>query len=178
MPKPQLRLQLIASLRALSPGQRGLASAEICGAVRAHPAWRAARFVCAFLPLPNEPQIAPLWEAEGAPDFCFPRIQGEEVTLIHLTDRALLQRSDWKFEAAEIAHAPLVAVDAVDLFLVPALGFTESGSRLGRGGGYYDRLLSRRHPASTALGLAFACQILPELPREPHDQPVDAVLSA
>ncbi len=56
--KPKLRAQLIAALRALPPDERRRASAAICTAVRAHPAWRTARLVCAFLPLPSEPQIA------------------------------------------------------------------------------------------------------------------------
>ena len=66
---------------------------------------------------------------------------------------------------------------AIAVLCVPLVAFDKAGFRLGQGGGYYDRLLGRwRHPL--VLGLAHDCQFSPEpLPREPWDQPLDAVLT-
>ena len=177
--KAELRARLVAELRAAAPRreQRQAASDAICRAIRRHPAWIAAKSVCAFLPLPSEPQIAPLWEDEHAPAFCFPRVRGDEVKLIRLDDPALLRRSNWRLEADELAAAPIVEPGDVDLFLVPGLAFTARGQRLGRGGGFYDRLLSKRSAHSTAIGICFSQQIVTQLPREPHDQDVDAVIT-
>jgi 5,10-methenyltetrahydrofolate synthetase len=64
----------------------------------------------------------------------------------------------------------------VDLFLVPGLAFTLRGERLGQGGGFFDRLLSRRRPGALAVGLCFECQVADSLPTEMHDQRMDHVL--
>jgi 5-formyltetrahydrofolate cyclo-ligase len=61
-----------------------------------------------------------------------------------------------------------------ELVVVPGMAFDRDGYRLGRGGGYYDRFLSAAR-FRAAVGLAFAWQLLPELPRDPWDVPVGAV---
>lgn len=58
--------------------------------------------------------------------------------------------------------------DAGDVCIVPGVAFTEPGERLGMGGGFYDRWLSR-YPCVTAISLAFESQIVEALPTEPHD---------
>ena len=60
--------------------------------------------------------------------------------------------------------AELVPVAHIDLFVVPGLGFTPDGLRLGRGGGYYDATLKAGSPGSRPVGLAFTDQIVDELP--------------
>lgn len=69
-----------------------------------------------------------------------------------------------------------VLVSDVDALLIPGLLFTRAGHRLGNGGGYYDRLL-RELPAATRIGLAYAEQVVAELPMEAHDEPLDIVVS-
>jgi 5-formyltetrahydrofolate cyclo-ligase len=67
-------------------------------------------------------------------------------------------------------------VIAPDLFLVPLLAFDASGRRLGYGGGYYDRTLPL-YPGRPALGFAYAAQQVANLPSEPHDHPLDAIVT-
>ena len=66
-----------------------------------------------------------------------------------------------------------------DLVIVPLLAFDRAGGRLGQGGGFYDRTLAalRRVRPVFALGLAYAGQEAPEVPAEPHDQRLDAILT-
>eukprot|EP00126_Sphaerothecum_destruens_P010034 Sdes_comp20662_c0_seq3m15984 len=74
----------------------------------------------------------------------------------------------------------------LDLIIVPGLGFTKQGSRLGRGKGYYDRFFSslsvssKKHekPFPTLVGLAFECQMCEQLPTSTHDFFVDCVFYA
>jgi 5-formyltetrahydrofolate cyclo-ligase len=62
--------------------------------------------------------------------------------------------------------------------IVPLLGFTRAGDRLGYGAGYYDRSLpALAREGAYTVGLAFAAQEVEQLPREPHDWPLDAVLT-
>jgi 5,10-methenyltetrahydrofolate synthetase len=65
-----------------------------------------------------------------------------------------------------------------DVVLVPCVGYTPSGYRLGYGGGYFDRWLAK-HPHVTAIGVAWSCAALTEaqLPPEPHDQPLALVVT-
>ena len=66
---------------------------------------------------------------------------------------------------------------AIDLVVVPALAFDTTGNRLGRGGGYYDRFLSRLRRAATTVGLAFDVQIVDELPVDERDVRVEVVVT-
>ena len=70
-------------------------------------------------------------------------------------------------------EADLVELDAA---LVPLVGFTADGDRLGQGGGHYDRWLAA-HPDVIALGLAWDCQRVDSLPLEPHDKPLLGIIT-
>ncbi len=63
-----------------------------------------------------------------------------------------------------------------DIVFVPLIGFTASLERLGQGGGHYDRWLAE-HPGVRAIGLAWDAQLCADLPTEPHDQRLDAVIT-
>lgn len=63
-----------------------------------------------------------------------------------------------------------------DVLFVPLVGFTETGDRLGQGGGHYDRWLAQ-HPNSMAIGLAWDVQLCETVPMEPHDVRLDAVIT-
>ena len=63
-----------------------------------------------------------------------------------------------------------------DILFVPLLGFTESGDRLGQGGGHYDRWLAA-HTGTRPIGMAWDCQLTENLPTEAHDQPLKAVVT-
>jgi 5-formyltetrahydrofolate cyclo-ligase len=73
--------------------------------------------------------------------------------------------------------APEVAPGEVDWVLVPGLAFDPRGYRLGRGAGYYDRLLPTLRPDAPRWSLCLDCQWVDELPVEPHDAVLDGVVS-
>lgn len=73
--------------------------------------------------------------------------------------------------------ADLIAVDQIDLFVVPGLGFTREGKRLGRGGGYYDATLRAASQRSRRVGLAFNDQVVPVLPTTGDDVDMDLVVT-
>ncbi len=76
-----------------------------------------------------------------------------------------------------IPDTPATEIPDLDWIVVPGLAFDLSGTRLGFGGGYYDRFLAT-HPESHTIGLCFDSQLHPEpLPREPHDIPVDTIIT-
>lgn len=64
-----------------------------------------------------------------------------------------------------------------DIIIMPLLGYDRAGTRLGYGGGYYDRTLARMTKQPRLIGFAFAAQELDFIPREAHDVPLDAVVT-
>ena len=65
----------------------------------------------------------------------------------------------------------------LDLVMVPGVGFTRDGARMGNGQGYYDRLLDRVRPEAPLIALAFECQLFQELPVSAYDVYMDKVIT-
>jgi 5-formyltetrahydrofolate cyclo-ligase len=64
-----------------------------------------------------------------------------------------------------------------DVIIMPLLGFDPRGTRLGYGGGYYDRTLEKLRRKPRLVGIAYAAQELDAIPREPHDVPLDVIVT-
>jgi len=77
------------------------------------------------------------------------------------------------------APAPAAEFATPDLVIAPVLAFDRRGGRLGQGAGPYDRILAQLRSATPVfvLGLAYAGQEVDAIPMEPHDQPLDAILT-
>lgn len=67
--------------------------------------------------------------------------------------------------------------EALDIIVVPAVAFSQKGYRIGYGGGYYDRFLPQLPERTISFGLTYDKLLLPELPKESHDIPVDYVVT-
>lgn len=65
----------------------------------------------------------------------------------------------------------------IDIIIIPALAFDRKCNRLGRGGGFYDRFLKQKNLRALKIGVAFTEQILPSLPIDNYDTPVDLVVT-
>lgn len=108
----------------------------------------------------------------------FPRIVRErgELSLICVNDRAELRPG--AFGLLEPVGAEIVRPSALErtLICVPGVAFSPAGQRLGRGGGYYDRMLAAASRAITA-GLAYSFQVLDWLPESPEDRRLDVIMT-
>ena len=69
-----------------------------------------------------------------------------------------------------------IDIEDIDLCIIPGVAFDEAGHRLGHGMGFYDKLLRYPHQA-VKIGLAFEVQIVPAIPAEPHDIPLDMIMT-
>src|SRR4051794_987280 len=69
------------------------------------------------------------------------------------------------------------AIGTADVVVLPALGVDRAGVRLGRGGGYYDRALVHARPDAVLVAVVFDDEYVDELPAEPHDRRVTAVVT-
>lgn len=108
---------------------------------------------------------------------CLPVVQGRGKPLLF---RAW-QAGDALVPGALGIPAPLPTASAMTprLLLVPLLAFDREGFRLGHGAGYYDMTLAGLRAAGPvmAIGIAYAGQEVARVPREPHDQPLDGVVT-
>ena len=169
--KHRLRQEMKAALRALAPEDRDAGSRAIHHRLRAQPLWNEAKAVLLFCALPEEPDLSPLLHEllrEGR-IACLPRYEtgtgNYRAARIQSVDHDL---RPGRFGVLEPANScSELDMNRLDLVLAPGLGFSPAGTRLGRGRGFYDRLLSRTN--ARKCGVAFDCQINPVIPAESHD---------
>lgn len=179
--KRALRREMRKQLSSLSASDRSERSAQLVRRIATLPQWIHAREVLLFSPLPIEPDVDLLWQAgslEGK-RCAYPRIDGDQLTLCEVATPADLQLARWSLREPPDLVANRRSLSHFDLLLVPGLAYTASGHRLGRGGGYYDRLFNKRGGAVRPflVGVAFDFQLLKRLPVEPHDGSVDLVIT-
>lgn len=133
--------------------------------------------VAGYWPIRDELDVRPiiirLMDAGQA--VCLPVVLGDEAPLeLRLWQpSAPLYPSGFGTLAPEDG-APLATPDVI---LMPLLGFDRRGTRLGYGGGYYDRTLAMLDKRPVLVGFAFACQQFEDIPREPHDVPLDMIVT-
>ncbi len=177
--KAALRREIRAWLRARSVAERAAASAAARALLQNRPEWRHARRILLYVPLADELDLWPL-AAEvlaagrqlALPRFA-PATGGYEAALVALLDRDL---GPGRYGIPEPRpDCPTIPLNQLDLLLVPGVCFDHEGRRLGRGRGYYDRLLTEPH--GTACGVAWDPQVRARLPAGPEDQTVDCILT-
>lgn len=107
----------------------------------------------------------------------YPRVNGRARLLaFHAVAPEALAPS--RFELREpSADAPAVAVGDIAAFVVPGLAFDRAGGRIGWGRGHYDATLAAAGAAALRIGLAYECQVLDEVAREPHDAALHFIIT-
>lgn len=123
-----------------------------------------------YSPLPPEPDPSALVERYPA-RYYLPRVVGAQLAVYPLESPQV--RHPWGF--LEPAGGEALDPQALDVVLVPGLLFDLKGYRLGRGGGYYDRFLAGLR--ALRIGLLFSPFLVPELPRDPWDLPMQILVS-
>ncbi len=177
--KAELRRSIGALRRSLPADARARRDLAITEALDASGALTRARTVAAYSAVRGEVDprriVERCWQ-QGL-EVVLPRVDRAQGTLgwyAHRPDLPLIEGAYGILEPGP--EAPSVDPVRIDLVLVPAVAFDERGHRLGMGMGFYDRALPLL-PNARRIGLAFDFQLVAELPHEPHDQPVDLVIS-
>lgn len=110
------------------------------------------------------------WDARK--HFYLPRVNGVNLEILPYDESRLELGS---FHIEEPTGSDMVDPEVLELIVVPAVAYDEKGNRLGRGKGFYDRLLSTT--AAAKIGVAYEFQLLDDIPTEPHDVPMDMVIT-
>jgi 5-formyltetrahydrofolate cyclo-ligase len=177
--KAGLRSELRAAGRRFSDEERAAASASIQARLGAQAIWERAQTILFYAPMAGEPDIYPLFlEALAAgKTAALPRFSPDDG---HYEACQVQEASSQLRTAAFGVREPtseclVLDLKRLDLVLVPGLGFSFNGYRLGRGKGYYDRLLAEI--SGFKCGVAFDWQVTVEIPVESHDIRLDCVLT-
>ncbi len=174
--KQTLRISLRRTRLAIAPLQRLRAARAVARRAMRYPPLRRARRVAVYLAMASELATAALIAALLAKGIV---VFAPTITRGSLRFRALnhgrLQRH--RLGMQQPRYGPALPAQQMDVIVLPLLGFDAQGTRLGQGGGYYDRALSRCRFGPHRLGLAYAQQQVECLPREPWDQTLNAVLT-
>lgn len=140
--------------------------------------------VSAFLPLSTEPPVVPLLDAVAANNTTLyvPRVVDGAVRTLEWAERS--EGVVWRMTSPKVPEptGPALAGgvwDQCEMMLLPALAVSAAGARLGQGGGFYDAVLAAKPAHAVAVAVVFDDEVLGEedIPREPWDERVDAVLT-
>ena len=176
--KVELRQSILGKLKDFSPKFRAEASARISEIILNNSVWAHAKAVMLYSPIGHEADITSVI-LNGLAD-------GKMVALPVFVE-AIGEYAPAKIERLEACgsgkygilepgpEAELIPLNALDLVLVPGVGFDLMGHRLGRGKGYYDRLLSQVH--GIKCGVAYEEQLVSQIPVEPHDVPMNCIVT-
>jgi 5-formyltetrahydrofolate cyclo-ligase len=129
----------------------------------------------AYLAMEGEVDVTGLFARLPGWRWVLPRVESD----LGLTFRDRdVGREDHRWGMEQPAdQGPVIPVAEIDVFLVPGMAFDSAGHRLGRGGGYYDRVLAARRGDSVAIGITWSGGLMAALPVEDHDQQVDLVVT-
>ncbi len=151
-------------------------SVKVLAALEAHPAFRAASTVLLYHSLEDEVdthQFIRKWS--NVKRILLPVVIGNDLELRLYTSPNDMTMGAYGIE--EPTGEVFTNYAAIDFIAVPGVAFDRKGNRLGRGKGYYDRLLPRI-PSACKAGICFPFQLVEEVPAEPFDIRMDTIITA
>jgi len=185
--KKVIRTQIREAIGAMSPEMRQNESEAICRQVLASAEWQQARTVLLYCAMSDEVSLRGLIDA-ATPDnevatsinnegmgkrIVLPVVDGDNLLLRLYDPMHMAVQGRFQIEEPTDACQLFTDLRSIDLALIPGRAFTPDGDRLGRGKGYYDKLLPQL--TCPKWGVGFRCQLLPALPTDPWDIRMDRV---
>ena len=183
MEKRALRRRLLRRLRGQKEAARRTKSRAIARRLRRLKSYREARILLSYAAFDGEVETRPILRqalADGK-RMAVPvtLTSGKRLLAVQVSDPERDLRGKGPFGIPQPVQMSRrgVKLRDLDMILVPGVAFDRGGHRLGRGGGYFDRFLSRVPPSVWRVGLAFDFQLKKKLPVEGHDLPMCAVIT-
>lgn len=177
--KAALRKQIRGARQKISPAARGALSAQIRDQLKEQAIWKNAGSVLFFAPLPDEPDLWPLLgeTLAAGKTVALPRFDSTNNDYLACRVRnPQAEITPGQFGIREPAtHCAEISPDRLDLVLVPGVAFDWLGRRLGRGRGFYDRLLAGVR--AVKCGIAFEEQMVADVPAGASDIRMNFILT-
>lgn len=179
-----LRQQIRISRRALSPSQRHQAALALCNRIAALPIFASSRHIAGYLAVDGEMDPAPLLAhalEQGKRMYLPVLIDNPQAPMLFAPYQPDVKLKPNRFGILEpdVPMTQFLEPQQLDLVLTPLVGFDAKGTRLGMGGGFYDRTFAFRRDVGCLqpylLGVAYELQKLEELTPQPWDIPLDGI---
>jgi 5-formyltetrahydrofolate cyclo-ligase len=178
--KADLRTRVLARRARLPERERAAKSAAIRAHLQALPEVMRARTVIGYAAFGAEVDVDPLLDdlALLGRGVFLPFVEGPDLGIARVADLATDLAPGYRGvrEPKAIGRRP-ANPQRCEVAIVPGVAFDRHGGRLGYGGGHFDRLLARLRPSTPVVAVAFGVQLVEAVPREPHDIPMDVVVT-
>ena len=173
MDKAELRKQMKQAEKAfLASGKQDIETAEIWHRVEESEQFRDAGTVMIYMDIPGEvPTGDFIRKWHNTKRIVIPRVNGEMLNLCEYDPQKIQEGYKGILEPA--ADVTIVNPEEIELALVPGVAFTHSGARLGRGKGFYDKLLPLLK--CPCVGIGFSFRWVDEIPTDPWDAPLSII---
>lgn len=174
--KKALRIEIRQLKRACPLEERRRKSLSVWEAVERDEVFQQAETVLAYWSMDDEVythDFVKRWA--GSKTLLLPCVKGDELELRYFDGEERLQPGEG-YAIPEPVGELFTDWGKIDLILVPGVAFDKSGNRLGRGKGYYDKVL--KQTGAYKLGVCFDFQLVERVPVEPHDVKMDRVVAS
>lgn len=132
--------------------------------------------IAIYSALPDEPSITALLDDLPRHRWLLPRVKEDHLIFHHVMDTSRDLRPGAFGILEPLPHLPIMTVTEIDIFVCPGLAFDIHGGRLGRGRGFYDRVLSGAREDALKIGVGFGCQMVRDTFAEKHDISMNTVI--
>lgn len=160
------KVELRAHMRALGPVDPE-SSREVATGIAGWMRGRLPGTVAAFLPMPDEVDLTDLFHLLPGWRWVLPRVEPDGT--ITFRDRDVPRETHRLGMRQPMARGVVAPLHELDVVLVPGLAFDRKGARLGRGGGYYDRVLAGKRSDAITMGVTTEDRVVDSIPVEDHD---------
>lgn len=173
MNKERIRARIKAQKALLSDDERMEAARAAFALLEKHASFLMASRILMYHSLPDElPTLEFIDKWHGTKQFYLPRVNGVNLDILPY-DKSRLRLGAFHIE--EPQGDDVADVSEIEMIVVPAVAYDRKGNRVGRGKGYYDRLLATSR--AVKVGVAYDFQMVDEIDAEPHDVRVDVVIT-
>ena len=173
MDKREMRKMIRARKALVTPEQRIAEARAAFAAIEQTEQFAHAKNILLYHSLPDElPTHETIARWSKLKSLFLPRVNGNDLDIVPFSQD---MSSDNTFGIME-PQGEVVDPDIIDLIIVPAVALDLQGNRLGRGKGYYDRLLATT--SAFTIGVAMETQLVEAVPTEVHDHPLNAVFTS
>lgn len=179
MTKQAVRRRLREQLAGMTDAERHAKSVAACRFVCGSPEFAAAHVVMLYLSTPTEVDTAPIalrcWQ--DGKQVVVPKVSWDQRRMLPVEISSLKDGLTTTGPVREPIEGKPIPLDLIDLVIVPGLGFTPTGYRIGRGMGFYDRFLAQPDFTGLTCGLSFQEQVVESLPLLDHDVPLGMLVT-
>lgn len=173
MEKSEIRRKVKALRVMLSDMEKRSAAEEVFSRLEQTAAFLLADHILMYHSLPDELRTHEFLGKWGnRKHFYLPRVNGVDLEILPYDESRLELGS---FHIEEPTGTDVVNPEDIELIIVPAVAYDRKGNRLGRGKGFYDRLLNTTK--ATKVGVGYEFQLVDEVPVEPHDVGMDIIIT-